>query len=97
MYAVIFRAKIRTLDTDYAAMAARMRNLAIKEYGCVEFIACTEGDSEVAISYWESEEQIRQWKQNAEHLVAQERGRSRWYTSYSVEVLEVVRGYRSIT
>lgn len=96
MYAVIFRAEILQLDVEYAAMAKRMRELAINEYGCVEFVACTEGNCEIAISYWEREEQIQQWKQNAEHLVAQEKGRSKWYSSYTVEVVEVVRAYRSM-
>ncbi len=95
MYAVIFRAEILQLDAEYAAMARRMRDLAIDEYGCVEFVACTEGNTEIAISYWESEEQIQQWKQNAEHLVAQEKGRSKWYKSYTVQVVEVVRAYSS--
>ncbi|MEZ5502714.1 MAG: hypothetical protein R3E50_08660 [Halioglobus sp.] len=72
MYAVIFRARIRELDDEYAATAQRMRDLAIAEYGCVEFFAVTEGAEEVAISYWETEEQMRAWKANAEHLVAQE-------------------------
>jgi len=95
MYAVIFRAKIQELDTEYAAAAERMRELAMNEYGCVEFIACTEGENELAISYWESEQQIQKWKQNAEHLLAQEMGRSKWYRSYTVQVLEVVRAYNS--
>jgi heme-degrading monooxygenase HmoA len=94
-YAVIFRAEIRALDAEYAAMAARLRELAIEEYGCVEFFAVTEGCQEVAISYWDSEAQITNWKQNAEHLVAQENGRNQWYRSYSVEVAEVVRSYSS--
>jgi heme-degrading monooxygenase HmoA len=95
MYAVIFRAEILELDVEYVDMARRMRDLAIAEYGCVEFVACTEGNTEIAISYWESEEQIQQWKQNAEHLVAQEKGRSKWYRSYTVQVVEVVRAYSS--
>ena len=94
-YAVIFRAEIRKLDDEYAAMAARMRELAIAEYGCVEFLAVTEGRREVAISYWDSEAQIKNWKQNAEHLVAQKNGRNKWYRSYAVEVVEVVRSYTS--
>ena len=97
MYAVIFRAEILELDAEYAAMAKRMRDLAIDEYGCVEFIACTEGNNEIAISYWENEAQIQQWKKNSEHLLAQEKGRSKWYKSYTVQVLEVVRAYRSTT
>lgn len=97
MFAVIFRAEILELDAEYTAVAIRMRDLAISEYGCVEFIYCTEGNNEVAISYWENEEQIQQWKQNSEHLLAQEKGRSRWYKSYTVQVVKVVRAYGSAT
>jgi len=96
MYAVIFRAEILELDAEYAAMAKRMRDLAIDQYGCMEFVACTAGNTEIAVSYWESEEQIQRWKQNAEHLVAQEKGRSKWYGSYTVQVAEVVRAYSFI-
>jgi heme-degrading monooxygenase HmoA len=95
MYAVIFRAEIAVLDTQYADMASRMRDLAIGQHGCIEFVSCTEGSQEIAISYWRTQEQIRDWKHNAEHLVAQEYGRSKWYRSYTVEVVEVVRSYVS--
>jgi heme-degrading monooxygenase HmoA len=95
MFIVIFRAKARQLDADYAAMAARMRELALKEFGCLDFCAVTEGDQEVALSYWPDEASIRAWKQHTEHLMAQQLGRERWYASYSVEVAEVQRAYQS--
>jgi heme-degrading monooxygenase HmoA len=91
MYAVIFRATIEALDEDYARVAGRMRDLAISEYGCLEFVSVTEGGEEVAISYWETEEQILRWKEDPEHLQAQELGRSKWYRSYQVQVVKVVR------
>ncbi|WP_296059466.1 antibiotic biosynthesis monooxygenase [uncultured Amphritea sp.] len=93
MYAVIFRAEIARTDEEYSQMAARLRELAIQEYGCLEFTAVTEGNSEIAISYWSSKEQILAWKENAMHLVAQEKGRSQWYSSYRVQIAEVVREY----
>ncbi len=93
MYAVIFRAEILELDDEYSTMAKRMRDLAINEYGCIEFTACTEGKNEIAISYWENEAQIIAWKKNAEHLVAQSIGREKWYRSYTVQIVEVVREY----
>jgi heme-degrading monooxygenase HmoA len=95
MYAVIFRAEIAEADADYAGTAARMRDLAIGEYGCVAFTSCTEGRQEIAVSYWETLEQISRWKQNALHLEAQQKGRSRWYRAYTVEVVEVLRSYAS--
>ncbi|WP_428035350.1 antibiotic biosynthesis monooxygenase family protein [Amphritea sp.] len=93
MYAVIFRAEVAQLDEEYSQMATRMRELALQEYGCLEFTAVTEGANEIAISYWDSLEQIRAWKQNAEHLTAQAKGRSHWYSAYRVQIVEVVREY----
>ena len=95
MYAVIFTAEIASLDSDYTEMAKRMRELAIDQYGCLGFTSCAEGGREIAVSYWESEAQIGRWKRNAEHLAAQHLGQNKWYTSYQVEVVEIVRSYGS--
>lgn len=95
MYAVIFKAKTKTkeLDNTYFQMANRMRELAINDYGCVEFIAITEGSNKIAISYWESMEWIKKWKQNSEHLMAQKLGQDKWYEDYRVEIVEVTTRY----
>ena len=93
MYAVIFKAKTKKLDDDYFKMAKRMRELAIAEYGCIDFTAVTEVSDEIAISYWESMEQIKKWKQNSEHLVAQKLGQEKWYEDYTVEIVKVIRKY----
>lgn len=93
MYAVIFRAEINKLDSRYSEMASQMRELAINKYGCTEFISVAEGTQEIAISYWQDQEQIKQWKKDSRHLVAQELGSSIWYKSYKVQVLEILREY----
>lgn len=95
MYAVIFRAQIASLDKEYAAMATRLRELALSEYGCRDFHAVCEDGKEIAVSYWDSLEQIRAWKQDPLHLQAQALGKGRWYSGYRVEVVEVLRHYRS--
>tara|TARA_R110000868_G_C10925488_1_gene765984 strand:+ start:1319 stop:1612 length:294 start_codon:yes stop_codon:yes gene_type:complete len=97
MYAVIFRAEVEELDESYSEMANRMRELAINEYGCIEFTSCTEGNSEIAISYWPSKEAIQAWKNNLEHQQAQALGKSKWYRSYQVQVVEVLHQYGSHT
>jgi len=94
MYTVIFRAKVNELDKAYHEMAARMRKLAIDEYGCSEFLSVTEGDQEIAISYWDKLDNIHKWKKNVEHLEAQEMGKSSWYKSYHVQVVEIIREYK---
>ena len=93
MYAVIFKAKTKELDEEYFSMAKRMRELAMSAYGCKEFTAVTEGSQEIAISYWDSMEQIKEWKKDSEHLFAQELGKRKWYEDYTVEIVEIISTY----
>ena len=97
MYVVIFRAKIKHLDDEYLQMAARMRTLALNQFGCIEFQSITEGTDEVALSYWPSEEAIRAWKSHPEHVLAQHAGQERWYESYTVQVAQITREYQGAT
>jgi heme-degrading monooxygenase HmoA len=94
VFVVIFRAQVRQFDDEYSRTAARMRDLAIRQFGCLEFHAVTEGDQEVALSYWPDEQSIRAWRNHPEHVLAQQWGRERWYERYSVQVAEVTREYR---
>lgn len=93
MFAVIFKAKVGNQDQSYSETVALMRTLAFEKYGCKDFIAVTEGDQEIAISYWESEDDIRKWHDDSQHAVAQKMGQDKWYQSYTVEVVEVQRRY----
>lgn len=97
VYVVIFRATVRKLDAEYSAVAARMRELALGQFGCVEFHSVTEGINEISLSYWPNEENIRAWKEHPEHVLAQQAGRERWYRAYSVQVAEVNRQYHVAT
>lgn len=93
MYVVIFRATVREWDAEYATTAQRMRELALNKFGCLEFHAVTEGQHEVALSYWPDEASIRAWKTHPEHVLAQQTGQNRWYETYSVQVAEIKRHY----
>lgn len=62
MFIVIFRARVRQLDDQYFQTATRMRELAMAKFGCLDFHAVTEGDEEIALSYWPDEASIRAWK-----------------------------------
>jgi heme-degrading monooxygenase HmoA len=91
MYAVIFKAKVKSVDSQYSEMAKKLRKLALSEYKCIEFIACTEGNNEIAISYWHSLAHIEAWRKNPEHIKAQAIGKSKWYESYQVQVSKILR------
>ncbi|GLS91463.1 hypothetical protein GCM10007916_25320 [Psychromonas marina] len=94
MFAVIFRAKPGVQDSQYIETVTKMRDLAFEKYGCLDFVAVTEGDQEIAISYWQSELAIKRWKSDAEHTLAQDLGRAKWYESYIVQVVEIKREYK---
>ena len=93
MYAVIFRATIASLDDEYLKTAAQLKELALDNYGCLEFVSVTEGNEEIAISYWDNEEQIHAWKKDPEHRRAQQKGRTKWYKSFRVEICKLSRAH----
>lgn len=91
---VVFRAHPRTLDDAYMTTALRMRDKALAEFGCTEFVfATTPEGEEVALSYWPDEASILRWKNDPEHQAAQKCGQSLWYTSYLVQVADITRAY----
>lgn len=93
MFAVIFKAEVGEQDQEYLDMAEKLRQLAFDKYNCQDFVAVTEGAQEIAISYWQSEQDIQAWHKDSTHLIAQKLGREKWYRSYSVQVVEIKREY----
>jgi heme-degrading monooxygenase HmoA len=93
-YAVIFTSQRHTGDDGYRDMDERLDRLVHAEPGFlgIESVRAADGAG-VTVSYWDSLESIRRWKQQAEHLVAQRFGRERWYASYRVRVCRVEREY----
>ena len=94
-YAVIFTNRHKAADDpDYASMGAEMEALAKTMPGYLGFEAARDSSGfGFAISYWESEEAIKNWKRQIDHLEAQRRGRSDWYEDYVVRVAKVERAY----
>ncbi len=91
-YAVIFTSERTIIEDGYAEMAVLMEELAKKQEG---FLGVESARSEIGItvSYWKDLESIKKWKQNIAHLVAQEKGRSDWYKSYTTRICLVEREY----
>ena len=91
-YAVIFTSHRTEGDNGYGEMAERMAELAAQQPGYLGMESARE-DLGITVSYWESLEAIRNWKQNAEHQEAQRRGHQQWYSSFRVRVAKVEREY----
>lgn len=93
-YAVIFSTHRAAGDNGYAEMAARMEELAATMPGFLGIESARGEDGfGITVSYWESEEAISDWKKHAAHKIAQARGRSDWYSDYTVRVARVERAY----
>lgn len=90
MYVVIFQATIKSMDEEYVATAAKLRELALSEFGCTRFESTTEGEKEIALSYWPSIKHIKAWKNHPDHINAQELGKSVWYASYNVQIAKLI-------
>lgn len=93
-YAVIFTSIRNQGDDGYAQAAERMLQLASEQPGFLGFETARQ-DIGISVSYWASEEAIKAWKANAEHLVAQQRGKDDWYQWYRIRVCRVEREYGS--
>ncbi len=91
-YAVIFTSLLSNNTEGYQEMAIKMENLAKKQPGYLGFESARE-DLGITISYWESLEDIKNWKQNLEHLEAQHLGRKQWYRWYRTRICRVEREY----
>jgi heme-degrading monooxygenase HmoA len=90
--AVIFTSVRTDGDHGYAVMSARMNRLAAEQPGYLGMEAARDGLG-ITVSYWVDEDAAKAWKQVAEHLVAQRRGREAWYSDYRVRVAVVHRDY----
>jgi heme-degrading monooxygenase HmoA len=92
-YAVIFTSERTEGENGYADTASRMLELAKEQDGFLGIESAREGLG-ITVSYWSSLEAIRKWKMNAEHLDAQDNGRTQWYQNYKTRICLVERDYQ---
>ena len=90
-YAVIFTSLRTGGDNGYAEAAKHIAELAQQQPG---FIGMESARNElgITVSYWESLEAIKAWKDNPDHRQAQSRAQE-WYKSFRVRVCRVEREY----
>ena len=91
-YAVIFTSLKNEHAEGYESMAERMIELAKQQVGFIG-IESARQDVGITVSYWDTLDAIKRWKQNSEHLLAQELGKTKWYKLYKVRICVVEREY----
>jgi heme-degrading monooxygenase HmoA len=91
-YAVIFTSTQNKDIVGYNDMSLKMEALAKAQEGYLGMDS-TRNEVGITVSYWESLEAIKNWKQQTDHLVAQLKGRQDWYSWYKVRICKVEREY----
>ncbi len=91
-YAVIFTSLRTEGDNGYDETAERMLELAAKQSGFLGVESARE-TLEITVSYWTDLDSIRAWHAQAEHRIAQQKGREIWYKSFTTRIARVERDY----
>ena len=81
---------------DYAIMAARMDELVRLQPGYLEHVSVRDPVTRegITVAYFTDEESVAAWRAVSEHTLAQQLGRSTFYSQYAVQVSHVFRSYR---
>ncbi|PET55564.1 antibiotic biosynthesis monooxygenase [Bacillus sp. AFS001701] len=90
-YAVIFCSKRTDGDNGYSKMSEKMVKLASSQQGFLGVESARDLEMGITVSYWESLDAIKTWKEHAAHKVAQEHGKKDWYESFALRVCKVER------
>lgn len=93
-YAVVFTT-VRSQDqSGYSETNARMEELVTDVPGFMGMDhAQTPGGLSITVGYFRDADALTEWRSNAEHRTAQERGRAQWYQSYTLHVAKVERSH----
>lgn len=91
-YTVIFTSKRTEIDENYSDIATKLVELAQIQDGFLG-IESARNEIGITVSYWKSLEAIKNWKQNLDHLDAQQLGVSKWYEKYTVRIALVEKEY----
>lgn len=91
-YAVIFTSKPSDFSEGYLEMSLHMEILARQQPGFLGLDSVKDLIG-ITISYWENLESIKNWKINSEHIIAQQRGKEKWYKWYNVKICKIEREY----
>nr|WP_263326978.1 antibiotic biosynthesis monooxygenase [Neobacillus sp. Marseille-Q6967] len=90
-YAVIFASQRTEGDRGYGKMAEKMVELASKQVGFLGVESARDEGLGITVSYWESLDAIKNWKEHSVHQVAQDRGKNEWYKNFAIRVCKVER------
>lgn len=92
-YAVIFSSTRTSVDQGYTETADAMVQLACQQPGFLGVESARDSDLGITVSYWSDLDAIKAWKKHADHEMAQQLGKTQWYSSYVTRIAKVERDY----
>jgi len=94
-YAVIFSSqRTPTGQADYDAAANWMFELVQLQPGFLGVESTRDANGfGITVAYFDSEENIRRWRNHDDHTATRERGKREWYDHFEVRVARVERAY----
>lgn len=91
-YAIIFSSTRTEGDNGYSEMSEKMIGLASKQDGFLGIESARDGLG-ITVSYWKDLESVKKWRENTNHALARQKGRSDWYLSFKTRICRVERDY----
>lgn len=97
-YAVVFSSQRTAVDdAGYAAAAQRMVELVQQQPGYLGHESARDGSGfGITVAYFDSEEAIARWRDNAEHAAARREGHRLWYQHFELRIARVERAYGGV-
>lgn len=97
MIAVIFEVKPKSSGKDqYLQIASELRQMLKDIDGFISierFQSLTEENKILSLSFWESEDAVRKWRNLEAHRLAQKKGRNELFQDYRIRVATITRDY----
>jgi heme-degrading monooxygenase HmoA len=101
MHAVIFEVYSKGKNRDeYLDIAKELKKQLIHVDGFISierFQSLNDDNKILSLSFWESQEAIKNWKNNFDHLEAQQKGRNKLFLDYRIRIAEVGKDYTKET
>lgn len=94
-YVVTFASQRSDSDAEeYNAIGEKLDSLAREQPGFLGVESTRDSNGfGITLSYWKDRQSIINWKQNADHLVAQQLGKEKFYENFTTRIAKVEREY----
>lgn len=91
-YAIIFTSVRNEGDKGYSQMSEKMVEMVKNSPGYLGHES-VRNEIGITVSYWRNLEDIKNWKNNNSHMIAQKKGKEKWYDCYKVRICKVESDY----